>query len=815
MIKKISILMIILLSLFICAFDAVYFSEMETPEVYQENEFSENETAPGEDDNAENGWVDPGFSDEPAYQDDTYLNENLVDPFLNGEENQNSENISDPTDAAVQNNEVTGEPEPAEEPAAPTWMDIDEDQVEILYALYSAMTDSGKSISGWFSADDYAPCTWNGITCEAGRVTKLTFKNAGFFTVFPEELLGLRDLKELHMVDTLVLGPLPENLFSALPKLEVLELKGNFLTGTIPELPAAFEFYPMLREITISDNLEDERKTRMMLLPEYQSIYYTSLNPSDYPEVDLTPGLDGEIPSNWNLLPSLSDIDLSGNRLTGSVPESFAWIQLKKLDLRDNAQQFTASQELYNKLVSLGSPDIILEGIQNPFDSGINQGDNPSLEETPAPPAVVPADTPDYYATATAYYDQQNLNATATAYNATETAYNYQQTATAFFEQQNLNATETAYSATETAYNLQQTATAYFDQQYLNATATAYSATETAYNYQQILNATATAYFDQKNFDATVTAYSATETVYNYQQNLYATATAYFDQQNLNATATAYFDQLNLNATATANYIQQNYSPTATPYYYRLQPYYYPTATPYYYQPQPYYYPTATPYYYQPQPYYYPTATPYYYQPQPYYYPTATPYYYQPQPYYYPTATPYTNYNPYYVYPTATSSYQYPQYVQVQPTQTSTPVPAQNPAAALGFTYKLEAMTGNNIPMTWRYTGMKEYSINYLDASGNLYPAFAMEWTPASKVCNASACNATVTVPDDLLKQGKFSLQLRVRDAAGNIYMSDPVMMEVSFQQPAPTPVPEQPKSFLAGFFEWLFGPLIRLFGGK
>ncbi len=803
--------MIILLSLFICAFDAVYFSEMETPEAYQENEISENDTAPGEDDNAENGWVDPGFSDESAYQGDPYLNENQVDPFLNGDENQNSENISDPSDASVQNNEVNVESVPAEEPAAPTWMDIDEDQVEILYALYSAMTDSGKSISGWFSADDYAPCTWNGITCEAGRVTKLTFKNAGFFTVFPEELLGLRDLKELHMVDTLVLGPLPEKLFSALPKLEVLELKGNFLTGKIPELPAAFEFYPMLSEITISDNLEDERKTRMMLLPEYQSIYYTSLNPSDYPEVDLTPGLDGEIPSNWNLLPSLSDIDLSGNHLTGPVPESFAWIQLKKLDLRDNAQQFPASQELYNKLVSLGNPDIILEGIQNPFDSGINQGDNPSFEETPVPPAAVPTDTPepfwpmetptpDYYATATAYYDQQNLNATATAYSVTATVYNFQQnlnaTATAYYDQQNLNATATADYYQN---NLYPTATAYFEQKILNATATAYSATETAYNYQQILNATATAYFDQQNFNATVTAYNATETAYNYQQNLNATATAYFDQQNLNATATAYSDQQNLNATTTANNLQQHSFPTATPYYYR--PYYYPTATPYYY--------------YQPQPYYYPTATPYYYQPQPYYYPTATPYYYQPQPYYYPTATPYTNYNPYYVYPTATSPYQYPQYVQVQPTQTSTPVPTQNPAAALGFTYKLDAMTGNNIPMTWRYTGMSEYSINYLDASGNLYPAFAMEWTPASKVCNASACNATVTVPDDLLKQGKFSLQLRVRDAAGNIYMSDPVMMEVSFQQPAPTPVPEQPKSFLAGFFEWLFGPLIRLFGGK
>ena len=133
----------------------------------------------------------------------------------------------------------------------------------------------------------------------------------------------------------------------------------------------------------------------------------------------------------------------------------------------------------------------------------------------------------------------------------------------------------------------------------------------------------------------------------------------------------------------------------------------------------------------------------------------------------------------------------------------------------LGFTYKLEAMTENNIPMTWRYTGMTDYSINYLDALGNLYPAFAMGWTPAADICNASVCNASVSVPEDLLKQGKFSLQLRVRDASGRTYVSEPVMMEVSMAQPTPTPVPEQPKSFLGGFFSWLFGPIIRLFSGK
>lgn len=660
--KKISILMIILLSLFLCAFDAVILPETEENFEIQTEIISEDDSSSNEE-----VIIETGTEDTPVSE---VLNDS--ENIVVNEEGSEEEAVVESSETAEQSNDLFSEPEPipTEEPEIPSWMDIDEDQVDKLYALYSAMTDNGKALSGWFSEGDYAPCDWQGITCENGRVTELYFEYGGYFSVFPEEILALRDLKELHMVDTLMRGPLPERLFSALPKLEVLDLEGNFLTGPIPELPAAFEFYPMLKEITISDNLEDERKLQLLMDQDYLNNNYFQLSPMDYPDIDLTPGLDGEIPYNWNLLPLLSEIDLSGNQLTGSVPESFAWIPLEKLNLHHNAEDFLISKELYDHLVSLGNPEIDLDGIQTPESS--EPEEELVIEDTAEPTAVI---------------------------------------------------TETPVPTEEQSHGLSES-------------------------------------FENQIFPPVE------------ELDVYPTSMSVIIVETL---------------TPEPRY----YTSTPVPRYF--------TAT-----PQPYYY--------------YPTATPYYYQPQPYYYyPTATPYYYQPQPYYsYPTATPYTNYNPSWVYPTATSAYQYPQYVQNwQPTPTSTPVPTQDPAAVLGFTYKLEAMTGNNIPMTWRYTGMSEYSINYLDASGNLYPAFAMEWTKAADVCNASVCNATVTVPDELLQQGKFSLQLRVRDASGRIYMSDPVMMEVSMAQPAPTPVPEQPKSFLGGFFEWLFGPLIRLFRGK
>ena len=122
--------------------------------------------------------------------------------------------------------------------------------------------------------------------------------------------------------------------------------------------------------------------------------------------------------------------------------------------------------------------------------------------------------------------------------------------------------------------------------------------------------------------------------------------------------------------------------------------------------------------------------------------------------------------------------------------------------------------------MTWRYTGMTQYSINYLDANDQLYPRFAMEWKPASELCNASVCNASVQdIPQELLDGGTFSLQLRAQDGSGRTYLSDPVKMQVSVPQrtpeAVPTPEPEPKRSFWGGFFHWLFGPLIRLFGGS
>ena len=137
-------------------------------------------------------------------------------------ENVSEEELSPEGENAENNNEEAPAPDKAlaEEAEAPVWSGIDEDQAEILSQIFGEMTNTGQSLSGWFAEGDLSPCSWAGVTCENGRVTELSFENAGFFTTFPQSVLKLRDLKVLRMNNTLICGPLPDTLFSDLPMLE-------------------------------------------------------------------------------------------------------------------------------------------------------------------------------------------------------------------------------------------------------------------------------------------------------------------------------------------------------------------------------------------------------------------------------------------------------------------------------------------------------------------------------------------------------------------------------------------------------------------
>ena len=410
--KQLGIFLIILALVFSCAFDAIYNPEEQpaTGDGYSESmpeqtadqqiqtdnqdysngeqqEYSEQTAWDGTQDqlqqenseysqpeNTEQTAWD-GTQDQPQQENpEQYAEGNAQD-----QDQQQNQPSPDQTDGSDPNYD---QPQQVEDSPAPDYQDINDDQLDILVLLYSEMTDTGKAFSGWFT--DYEPCHWRGITCEERQVTGLAFEKAGFFTVFPSSVLYLHDLKSLVFIDTLMRGPLPDSLFNELPKLETLELRGNYLTGEIPALPAS---YSPLQQFIICDNLDDvndTRKTQLLWLPEYADVAYFQLNDYDYPDIDLEPGLDGNIPENWSSLGSLSKIVLSGNQLTGSVPDAFASLySLTELDLSNNGDPFGISDWAFEVLYAAAqnSPSIALDGIQAPVPEEV-----PVID--PEPPAV-------------------------------------------------------------------------------------------------------------------------------------------------------------------------------------------------------------------------------------------------------------------------------------------------------------------------------------------------------------------------------------------------------------------------------------------
>ncbi|WOL14188.1 putative inactive receptor kinase [Canna indica] len=157
----------------------------------------------------------------------------------------------------------------------------------------------GRSVlSTWNSSAANAPCSWQGVTCESGRVVSLRLPGAGLIGRIPAALGNLTALRTLSLRFNALSGPLPPEI-SGLAELRNLYLHGNRLTGDIPSFIASMKDLVRL-------NLAGNQFT-------------------------------GEIPPELNNLTRLGTLYLENNRLTGQIPA---------LDL-PNLVQFNVS---YNQL---------------------------------------------------------------------------------------------------------------------------------------------------------------------------------------------------------------------------------------------------------------------------------------------------------------------------------------------------------------------------------------------------------------------------------------------------------------------------------
>uniref|UniRef100_A0ACD5YHC7 Uncharacterized protein n=1 Tax=Avena sativa TaxID=4498 RepID=A0ACD5YHC7_AVESA len=142
------------------------------------------------------------------------------------------------------------------------------------------------SLRNWTKSSFSAPCDGlisklDGITCNNGRVYKLSLPGLSLSGAIPPELSNCTNLQSLDLSSNSLSGAIPPEL-SKLLNLAVLNLSANALTGPIPRELASCAY---LNVIDLHGNQ-----------------------------------LSGPIPDELGLLVRLSTFDVSYNRLSGPVP---------------------------------------------------------------------------------------------------------------------------------------------------------------------------------------------------------------------------------------------------------------------------------------------------------------------------------------------------------------------------------------------------------------------------------------------------------------------------------------------------------------
>lgn len=166
--------------------------------------------------------------------------------------------------------------------------------------------------AGWVTTN--TPCTWFGVTCQAGHVSEVNLPNnnlAGSLPAQLSELTHLQVLNLMHAEATIgrLVGSVPASLGS-LTQLQTLNLSGHQLTGTIP---AQLGNLDSLRILNLSNNnLTGAIPT---VLGGLSNLEILALNDNQF---------SGVIPVELAGLSNLQRLVLANNNLSGTIPVSLS-----------------------------------------------------------------------------------------------------------------------------------------------------------------------------------------------------------------------------------------------------------------------------------------------------------------------------------------------------------------------------------------------------------------------------------------------------------------------------------------------------------
>jgi Leucine rich repeat len=141
----------------------------------------------------------------------------------------------------------------------------------------------------------------------------------------PTQFVNLASLEKLQMSYNLLQGPLSEQVFSGMQKLQHLEIESNYLSGPIPaavgQLPDLVYLYARRNSFTI-------HFPSMVANNTYPSLFSLWLDNND---------VTGSIPTTIGLIKELASFSITNAALTGSIPTEFGnLIGLKRVWLYNN-----------------------------------------------------------------------------------------------------------------------------------------------------------------------------------------------------------------------------------------------------------------------------------------------------------------------------------------------------------------------------------------------------------------------------------------------------------------------------------------------
>ncbi|KAJ6883678.1 receptor-like kinase TMK4 [Populus alba x Populus x berolinensis] len=195
--------------------------------------------------------------------------------------------------------------------------------------------------SGWSTKSSTTFCSWHGIKCDSSksRVTSISLSKLSLSGTLPPEISTLSELQSLSVQGNQLSGDLPS--LANLTNLQNIFLDSNNFTS-IP--PGFFQGFTGLQTLSIGNNVNLSPWQLPTDLAQCTSL--TTLTANDCQ-------LFGSIPDVFGSLPSLQNLRLSYNNLTGVLPPSFANSGIQNLWVNNQQIGLTGSIEVIGSITQL------------------------------------------------------------------------------------------------------------------------------------------------------------------------------------------------------------------------------------------------------------------------------------------------------------------------------------------------------------------------------------------------------------------------------------------------------------------------------